>query len=198
MSINDVRVLKNNLRSRYMGLRKKMSPHTKKIIDNDIFRRVISLRQYQTVKTLLTYVSKDIEVDTFALIGRALKDGISVAVPKCIDGTREMEFYCIHSLDMLEKGTFGVLEPKTDICRKLEDFSKSMCVVPGMAFDVSGYRIGYGKGYYDRFLSKYEGTTVGICYADCVRWKGLPRNKYDKPVDLIVTENYIRRTDTQR
>lgn len=198
MPMSDVRVLKNNLRSRYISLRKKMSPHTKEIRDSDIYNRVINLRQYKTVKTLLTYVSKDIEVDTLRLIDRALQDGVKVAVPKCINGTREMEFYFINSLDMLEKGTFGVMEPNPDVCRKLDNFSDSMCIVPGMSFDVSGYRIGYGKGYYDRFLAGYEGTTVGVCYADCVRWKSLPRNKYDRPVDLIVTENYIRRTDVQR
>ena len=199
MSIsNDVRGIKSNLRSRYMELRRELSPQTKALLDSGVFDRIIRLRQYRNAKIVITYVSKDIEVDTLKLIEKAIDDGKTVAVPKCVKGTRNIDFYCIHSLDMLEKSTFGVMEPKTEQCQKLTDFSDSVCIVPGMSFDVKGFRLGYGKGYYDRFLAEYSGTTVGICYASCVRWKDLPRNKHDKPVDLIVTENYIRRTNIKR
>jgi len=171
-------------------------PERKKIhLDEKVFKRIIRLHQYHHFNTVITYVSKDIEVDTLRLIQQAATDGKRVAVPRCVPGTRQMDFYCIHSLAMLEEGTFGLLEPKVDICEKLTDFSDSFCIVPGMSFDVRGYRLGYGMGYYDRFLADYSGVTVGICYSECVRWKELPTNKHDKPVDLIVTENYIRRTN---
>lgn len=74
--------------------------------------RICSLYQYREAQTLLCYVSKPIEVDTIPLIQRALADGKQVACPRCVEGTRQMEFYRIHSLDDLEKRTFGVLEPR--------------------------------------------------------------------------------------
>ena len=72
----------------------------------------------------------------------------------------------------------------------------SLCVVPGMAFDCDGYRLGYGKGYYDRFLSGYHGVTAGICYSDCIRWK-LPRGRFDRPVDILVTDKFFRKIKTK-
>ena len=68
--------------------------------------------------------------------------------------------------------------------------------VPGMVFDVSGYRIGYGKGYYDRFLSEFTGTTAGICYSNCVKWK-MPRGFYDRSVDILVTDRYFRKCSSR-
>lgn len=126
-------------------------------------------------------------MDTLGLIARAFADGKKVAAPRCIEGTHEMEFYEISSMDDLAPQTFGVLEPVRERCRLLADFSGSVCLVPALAYDRAGYRLGYGAGYYDRFLSVYPGPKIGLVYAQNLRrslWKG----RYDVPVDLIVTE----------
>jgi len=183
---------KERLRNECKNLRASFSEKQKKQYDKEIFKRLISLYQYRDSSLILTYVSKDIEVDTIKLIEKALSDGKQVAVPKCIAGTRNMDFYFITGFDCLEKSTFGVLEPITDICRRTESFENSVCIVPGMSFDIRGYRLGYGKGYYDRFLSGYNGTKVGLCYSNCVKWK-LPNGKYDETVDILVTERYFRK-----
>ena len=183
---------KERLRSECRNIRLSFSERQKKQYDREIFKRVVSLYQYRDASLLLTYVSKDIEADTFMLIEKALSDGKQVAVPKCIAGTRNMDFYFITGTDCLEKSTFGVLEPRTDICRRVESFAGSFCIVPGLSFDVRGYRLGYGKGYYDRFLAGYDGSTAGLCYSDCVKWK-LPNGKYDEHVDILVTERYFRK-----
>ena len=113
MSIsNDVRGIKSNLRSRYMELRRELSPQTKALLDSGVFDRIIRLRQYRNANIVITYVSKDIEVDTLKLIEKAIDDGKTVAVPKCVKGTRNMDFYCIHSLDMLEKRLSALWNPK--------------------------------------------------------------------------------------
>lgn len=194
MQIKDVRSTKNNLREIFRKKRLSFTPTQKAEYDEMIFQRLCRLYQYKNASVVLCYVSKSIEVDTIKFINQALSDGKRVAVPRCIDGTRKMDFYFINSLDDLEKGSFGVYEPKTDVCTKLTDFSSGLCVVPGMSFDTGGYRLGYGKGYYDRFLSGFEGETVGICYSCCIKWN-LPRGRFDKPVDILLTEKYIRRTD---
>ncbi|MDR1628906.1 MAG: 5-formyltetrahydrofolate cyclo-ligase, partial [Oscillospiraceae bacterium] len=140
-------------------------------------------------------VSTAIEVDTHAIIREALERGKTVAVPRCVDGTRDMDFFVIRSLHELEKGSFGVMEPNPETCEKLPDYQRGLCIVPALAFDKEGFRLGYGKGYYDRFLSLFKGETLGLCYADCFSEKPLPHGKYDKRVSLVITENTILTTE---
>lgn len=196
MSVNnnqDLRKLKSHLREKYRAKRIQMNAEEKQVLDKQIHQRLRKLFQYRYNDTILIYVSKEIEVDTYQLIEYAWRDGKRVAVPKCIDGTRKIVFYYINSVHDLEKATFGVYEPKTDVCMPLKNMSSGLCIVPGMAFDTDGYRLGYGKGYYDRFLSNFKGDVVGICYSNCIQWK-LPHGQYDKCVDVIVTDKFIRST----
>jgi 5-formyltetrahydrofolate cyclo-ligase len=180
------------LRAQIRQYRERMDPELKARQDDAIFSRVLSLREYAKARVIFTYVSKQIEVDTTALICSALESGKKVAVPLCIPETIGMEFYEINSLDELVSGTYGVLEPDPSKSRLVKNQKNSICIVPGLSFDSQGYRLGYGKGYYDRFLSGYQGTTVGLCYAKCMKWE-LPHGYYDRPVDILVTEKYIRR-----
>lgn len=191
----NIKEWKQNLRARHRQTREHMNPDKKKWRDAVISSRFFALPEYKKAKVVFVYVSKPIEVDTFKIIRQALADGKAVAAPRCIPGSFEMEFYYIHTLQDLEKGTFGVLEPIPDAARKVARGEKGLCVVPGLAFDSSGFRLGYGKGYYDRFLSGFHGITVGICYNSCVQLE-LPHGYFDKPVDILVTERYTRRIKT--
>lgn len=186
----DIRPLKRRMREEIKAWRRAMSPQRKSRADKSILSRLTRLREYQGAQTVLTYVSLPIEVDTFGLIQKALEDGKRVAVPRCVEGTRLMEFYLIHGVEDLEPGTFGVLEPNPKRCTQLRDFRGSLCIVPALAYDRSGYRLGYGAGYYDRFLSSYSGQMVGIVYERNLRWK-LWRGHYDVPVKLVVTERGV-------
>ena len=186
----DLREYKGVLRQEAKAYRRSLSAEVKEKKDSAILRRLLSLRQYQQASLVLTYVSTPIEVDTHQLIRQAFADGKRVGVPRCIDGTRLMEFYEIGSMEDLEKRTFGVLEPIPERCQLLTDFSKSICVVPALLYDLSGYRIGYGGGYYDRFLAQYPGYKVGITYVKCIRRKVL-HGRYDVPVSALVTERYV-------
>ena len=100
----------------------------------DVYKR--QLKQYQACQTLLTFVSTDIEVDTRGLIGQALRDGKRVAVPYCVDGTRQMDFYYIQSMKDLAPRTFGVLEPLVERCQKWSDDQNSICPVSYTHLDV--------------------------------------------------------------
>lgn len=193
MPIDDIREYKSALRKKIRRLREDMPPNEKAVLDGRVLQNIIKLRQYKSNNTILTYVSTKIEVDTFGLINHALRDGKRVAVPRCIDNSREMEFYYITSTEQLEPRTFGVLEPIKEKCEILTDYSKGLCIIPGLMFDFEGYRLGYGKGYYDRFLSRFHGDTAGICYSSCVQWR-LVHGFYDRKADFLVTEKYIRRT----
>ncbi len=191
MQVKDIRPLKRALREKMKNRRRQMTPEEKDQKDQAILKRMQGLRQYERCKTLICYVSTPIEVDTRRMIVEALAGGKQVAVPRCVEGTRNMQFYRIRSFDDLEPRTFGVLEPIPGRCEELTDFAGSVCVVPALAYDLQGWRLGYGGGYYDRFLSSYTGHKIGVVYASCVVPK-LFHGKYDVPVDVIVTDRYFR------
>lgn len=188
--VNDIRPYKTKLRNKFKALRLGMDISEKERFDEKIRNRFLNTWQYRDADTILTYVSTDIEVDTKGIIQSALDDMKTVAVPRCIDGTRNMDFYIIKSLDDLEIGTFSVLEPIISKCEKLTDLSHGLCIVPALSFDRRGFRLGYGKGYYDRFLSSFGGETLGICYNSCIV-DNLPHGKFDRSVDKIITQSNI-------
>ena len=193
MPVIDIRPIKTELRQKYRSLRQSMPPEIKAERDAAIATQVRRLWQYQSNRVLLVYVSTSIEVDTIQIINQALADGKKVAVPRCVPDTRNMEFYYIESVEELSPGMFGVLEPSAMPERLYQESDGGLCLVPAFSYDWQGYRLGYGKGYYDRFLSRFEGNIVGICYSDCVQ-RSLPHGRYDRPVELLVTEKYLRRT----
>ena len=108
-----------------------MDPAEKEAADGAILRRLLSLREYRKAEWIYTYVSKPIEVNTLALIENALRHGKHVAVPRCVPGTREMEFYEIRSLSELSPGTFGVLEPVPGNARLVQEETGGLCIVQG-------------------------------------------------------------------
>lgn len=189
-AVNDIRVVKQNLRKKYRDIRRNMSGNQKTIYDRAIFDKFINFHKYQSAKVLLCFVSTDIEVDTIMLINHAFENGKKVAVPKCLDKNGNMEFFLINSLDELKEDSFGLLEPDENTAVMLEDYRNSLCVLPGFAFDTYGYRIGFGKGFYDRFLQKYKGVRVGVCYNSCMTTT-LPHGRFDVSADYVVTQKYI-------
>lgn len=189
-SVRDIRVIKRNLRQKYRDIRTNMSKTQKEKYDRMIFEKMISFPKYQKADVLLCFVSTGIEVDTINIINNAFETGKKVAVPKCLDKNGSMEFFLINSLDELKCDSFGILEPDPNTCVMLENYKNSFCILPGFAFDALGFRIGFGKGYYDRFLQKYTGVKVGVCYNSCLS-NTLPRGRFDIPADYLVTQKYI-------
>lgn len=149
---------------------------------------------YKNSDVLLCYASLVDEIKTDAVIDKALSDGKKVFLPVCKNTDGEMDFYEISGLDELISGFFGVREPDTRRCKNRFDIAgdskNAVCIVPGLAFDKKGFRLGYGKGYYDRFLSKYSGVSVGFCYSELI-FDSVPADIYDKKVDYICCESGI-------
>lgn len=190
MTANDIRPFKQKLRAECKEKRRAFSETEKARLDRKITNKFLNLFQYREAKVLLCYVSTEIEVDTFEILRRALESRKTVAVPRCVDGTREMDFYIITDLSQLESGAFGVLEPNPALCEKLMDLSDGLCVIPALSYDLDGYRLGYGKGYYDRFLSRFSGETVGLIYENCL-CETLPHGKFDRRAGKVITENRV-------
>lgn len=187
MPVKNVKQRKIELRSKYKKLRENFSADKKDEFDKEIAERFINLPEYQNAETLFAFVSKDIEVNTEPIINHALTSGKKVAVPLCEPETRKMRFYYINSLKELKLGCYGIYEPDAKKCEKAE--TADLMIVPGLVFDKSGYRVGFGKGYYDRCISEFSGISAGICYSKCVE-KELPRGFYDKPVNILITDKY--------
>lgn len=192
----DIRQYKTELRNSIKEERRNMDAEKKQQLDNGVTRNVFRLYQYRAAKTILVYVSTAIEVDTFKFIKGALADGKQVAVPRCIPDTRLMDFHYITSLEDLSPGAFGVLEPDPSL-PKVEDFSGCLMLLPALSLDYLGFRLGYGKGYYDRYMSKFTGACAGICYSENVR-RHMYHGRFDRPVDVIVTEKWIKDVSARR
>ena len=170
-----------------------MAGQVKRSSDARMQRQLESFDRYRDAPLVLTYVSYDSEVDTRQIMAAAWAAGKSVAVPKCVPADKTLRFYRIDSFDDLEPGFKDILEPVDDPEWLLyaKDMVGSVCLVPALVYDADGHRIGYGGGYYDRFLSFYPGDKLGLARTTQLSSNPLPHEDHDVPVDVIVTETCV-------
>lgn len=174
----------------YKRKRKLLLPSEKLRLDNKVIENFLNLNEYKQSQNILVYISKETEIYTGSIIERALQDKKKVAAPRCANMAGGMEFYYIKGVEDLEKGCFEIFEPIIHKCVKVSDFNSCLCVVPGLSFDRNGYRLGYGKGFYDRFLKRFNGVSVGLCYKDNIE-ENLPTDRFDEKVDIVVTNETV-------
>ena len=189
--VSNIKEIKNQLRKKYLDLRKEMPTEKKTELDGKISTKLLNSVSYRHANTVLCYFSTDAEIDTHNIILTALKDGKKVALPRCIPEKLTMNFHYIESFDDLELTSMGIYEPKENLPIFDCNESLSICIIPAVVFDKGGYRIGYGRGYYDRFLNGFSGAQIGIIYSSCIEDK-LPRGRYDCAVDVLITEKGIQ------
>lgn len=159
--------------------------------DGLIFSLLMNCEAYKNADAVFTYYSVGDEVDTVNIITKALADGKKVALPKCTDKNGMMKFYFIESIEgSLVDGMFSIREPDVSVCNEADYFENSICLVPGIAFDVKGTRLGLGGGYYDRFLSNFKGKKIGLCYEACL-CDELPSENHDIKVEMIITDKKV-------
>ena len=184
----NIKAEKDRLRTYFKEKRKALREEEKKALNQAIADRVLHSAAFRYASTLLAYAPKGEEVDILPICEIALQKGKKLAFPRCF-GEGEMSFHFVSSLSELSPGKYGILEPSADA--PFFSFSPAtLCLVPGLSFDRFGYRLGYGKGYYDRFLSHFEGTALGVVYADFIR-ENLPNGSFDFSVSALVSENGI-------
>lgn len=184
---------KSSLRSNYLTARRRIDPATKAALDARILERLAGFDLYADAGLVLAYVSYGNEVDTRAVIESALASGKRVAVPRVLPHKHKMDFYEIDGMGDLEEGFKGILEPRRGVSSPLGtvDLLGSVCLVPGLVFDAEGHRIGYGGGYYDRFLQFYPGDKIALARSAQVSSNPLPTESSDVPVDFIVTDSGV-------
>ncbi len=177
---------KSDIRKRILQERLCLPVEEKQSFDRVIFEKIINHPLYLQAKDVFCYMPIRGEVETRVIVEASWKLGKRVAVPKVLSKTK-MEFYYIESWEDLLPGTFGVLEPVSDKNANPED---ALVLVPGSAFDKKKNRIGYGGGYYDRYLEMHANyKTMGVAYSVQVI-ETLPKEDTDIPVQFLITEKF--------
>ena len=184
-----VRDEKKALRHKYSAIRQSIPDRLEK--SRAICKNFLSTMSYRHSDTVLLYHSINQEVDTTELIKTLLDTDKRVALPVCRDNG-EMVFRYITSESDLTKGFFSAPEPN-ESCEEFVSSKHAVCVIPAIAFDKKGFRLGYGKGYYDRFLTDPSIVKVGFTY-DELFVDSLPRGRFDIACDLVITPKGVFNT----
>lgn len=182
---------KGEIRNHIKNIRKEIPINLRKEYNQNIHERLFLSNEFKDCNMLFIYISFGSEIDTITIINKALQMNKTVFVPKV--EKNDMNFYELHSLDGLIRSKFGILEPDSSIdqiytSNSLADGNKLM-ILPGLAFDRLGNRIGYGAGYYDRYLDRHshkEWTKLALSYNFQIM-DPLTVSKHDIPADFIIT-----------
>ena len=191
----NVKEIKRNLRNQYKQYRLDLPADVKADYDKKICDALMQLVSFKYSDTILMYAPLEGEIDVMPIAERALEMGKKVAFPRCIEEPRNLDFKYISSIDELKAGSYSIAEPTEDM-ESVKDLSRSICIIPGIVFDKEGYRVGYGKGYYDRFLAVYDGTKFGLAYSECIL-DSVPRGRFDRHVDILISEKGVKIAKTK-
>ena len=181
---------KSDLRAVIAAEVKALEPSYCESADAAICAAVWESELYKTAKTLFCYIGTDREIDTRALLLRALADGKTLALPLCT-GKGIMEARAIRSLDDLVSGKYGILAPGTD-CPVIAPEDFDLVIVPCSTGNAKGQRLGYGGGFYDRYLGKTNCPRALLCREKLVK-DDIPVEEHDLRMDYIVTERGVVR-----
>jgi 5-formyltetrahydrofolate cyclo-ligase len=178
---------KSEWRKKIKNLLISTEDNDRKIRDEKIASQLFQTKQWQNSRCIGITVSRKFELDTTLIIEKAWDEGKTVCVPKCYSTNKKMEFRKLNSFDDLENVYMDLYEPVIEKTKIIPREQIDFLLVPGLVFDKKGYRIGYGGGYYDRFLQDYTGSTLSIAYSFQTTAE-LPFEEFDVPVEQIITE----------
>lgn len=180
--------MKDDIRAMALDQRKAMLPHEIQVKSEMIHQRLFDLPEFRSGQTILFYVSYDNEVSTHEMIKRSLLDGKRVVVPCCDKEQNTLSLSYLRRWDDLRPAAYSIPEPVQE-CRmpaQIEDLD--LCIIPGVAFDEAGHRIGHGKGFYDRLLTySHQVLKVGLAF-ELQIVPSIPVEAHDVSLDLILTE----------
>ncbi len=190
--MDDVRGRKREIRSRAHSARRRQQDKDR--LSREICRKLAALPEYVAADTVMFYVDMRSEVRTRQFLPTAWQQGKRVVVPYCVGG--QIELFLLESMDELAVDTFGILEPRAELRgrrdRKIDVSAIDLIVVPGVAFDRKGGRIGHGKGYYDKLLQVARPETMRVALAfECQLFPEVPTLPHDVRMDKIITEKAI-------
>ena len=180
---------KEQLRKSYLALRNDFDEEYIKSASLGLCELLASTDEFNIAKTILLYYPIKNEISPLSIFEIAKKEGKSVAFPVCNKDSTTLTFKKVDDMSQLKKSTFGICEPK-ESCHNICLDKHTLCVVPALAFSKEGHRLGYGMGYYDRFLENFEGKSIGLSYSKLL-CDTLPQDEHDIPLDIIITESEV-------
>ena len=179
---------KSEIRKRIISLRNSLTEEELKKANNIITDKVINSDFYKNAKSIFIYISFGSEVNTIDIINNALKCNKEIYVPKTNKMKKEMEAIRIHNLDNMSVDKWGILEPN-NVDENLIGTKFDLIIMPGVAFDKGGNRIGYGGGYYDKYISKYQHKTTLLALAYNIQIvESIESDEHDIKVDCIIAD----------
>lgn len=184
--MKSIKKQKNQIRSAVSRKRRYLTAYEKEKLDNEIISRLIKLDEWEKAKNILIYVSHKYEINTLKLIKKVISDK-NIIVPKTHIRFDTLSLHKIDNLDDLTEGSYNLLEPHPGTLI-LSPSEIDLAIIPGIAFDKKGHRIGYGKAYYDRLNKHLKCTKISLAYSFQIV-DNIPAQKHDIPIDLIITEN---------
>ncbi|HKM17958.1 MAG: 5-formyltetrahydrofolate cyclo-ligase [Firmicutes bacterium] len=170
------------LREQLKKMRDQLDPALIRSWNHSLHQKFWRLPQYRQAQTVMLYLSFGNEVDTWPLLKQAWVDGKRVLAPKVRRYPKEIAAVEVAAMTDLEPGFWGIYEPVRD--QGVDPGEIDLILVPGLAFNSQGYRLGYGGGYYDRFLPQVKGFAVGLCYPPLLR--EIPVEPWDQAVDCVL------------
>ncbi len=159
-------------------------------LSEQIAENLYSTSYWQKANVIGITISRFPEVNTYPIIEKAWREGKTVTVPKCIPKTRKLDFRKITDFSQCEKGYFQLIEPLINQTEAVEKNSIDLLIVPGLAFTENGERIGFGGGYYDRYLEQFNGPTLSLAFEIQIVQQ-LPLEEHDFQIDQIISEANI-------
>ena len=190
--------MKQTLKSEILEKRNSLSKEEIKIKSNKIKENFCSLPEFKEAKNIMFYVSFNNEADTIETIKELLKNKKknekNIIVPYVEKNNPILQLSELKNFSDLEPKTFGILEPKKDKIKKFDANKLDLVIVPGIVFDKQGHRIGYGYGYYDKFLRKLKKGVKKIGFAYEFQLIGkIPQERHDVPLDIVITDKRVIR-----
>ena len=182
------------LRRDFLKKRRELDEEYVKKASSEVINNLKSIEEFQEAKHILVYVSYKNEINTHDLIRKLLNDRKIVYVPKVLE-KGIMEFYRIKSFDDLIEGFKGIIEPDVSKCEKYSWIEDSIIICPGVVFDKKGNRIGFGGGYYDRYLQKNKLFAIGLAHDMQVIDEIKEIKETDIPMNVLVTPKEVKRWD---
>ncbi|MBS4222432.1 5-formyltetrahydrofolate cyclo-ligase [Lederbergia citrea] len=155
-----------------------------------IANKLIHTEEWKNADVIGITVSHFPEVDTWQLIRKGWEQGKNMVIPKCIPAKKEMNFKRITAFNQLESVFYGLFEPMDSETKRIDKNDIDLLIVPGLAYSKEGFRIGFGGGYYDRFLKGYHGATLSLAFAVQLL-DYIPVESHDLPVSKIITEKSV-------
>lgn len=184
-------MIKKSIRDHILDKRSNLGEIYHKLYSETIINKLYDTSFYKDAEVIMTFISFGDEVNTHDFIKKSLSDGKKIVVPITFPKTREIKASEIHGFDELEIGYHNILTPKNEFIRFINPEDIDLAIIPGVAFDRDGYRVGYGGGYYDRFLSKYPNIKkLGIAF-DLQLIDKVPKEDFDIPVEYLLTEKEL-------